>query len=73
MPRWFRRKRFGYGWTPANWQGWVVTLAFVLVIIGLSEPRWFTMEMHDRLALILTLTVGFIALAAFTSGNDSDA
>jgi hypothetical protein len=21
---WFRAKRFGYGWTPASWQGWTL-------------------------------------------------
>lgn len=23
---WFRPKRFGFGWTPATWQGWLVTI-----------------------------------------------
>ncbi|QQG49623.1 MAG: hypothetical protein HZB70_02365 [Candidatus Berkelbacteria bacterium] len=21
---WFRRKKYGYGWYPASWQGWLV-------------------------------------------------
>jgi hypothetical protein len=36
---WFRPKRYGLGWTPANWKGWVVTLGgvaiFVLIVIRL--------------------------------------
>ena len=28
---WFRRKRFGIGWTPATWQGWLIT---VVVAVG---------------------------------------
>ena len=31
---WFRPKRYGYGATPVTWQGWVVTLAAVVVIAG---------------------------------------
>lgn len=30
---WFRRKTYGWGWTPITWQGWLVT--FVVVIIPL--------------------------------------
>ncbi|MFT5360091.1 MAG: hypothetical protein ACI88L_000572 [Candidatus Paceibacteria bacterium] len=26
---WFRRKLYGWGWTPARWQGWLVTGLFI--------------------------------------------
>ncbi len=26
---WFKAKRFGWGWTPISWQGWLVTLVYV--------------------------------------------
>ena len=26
---WFVRRRIGYGWRPATWQGWVITFVFV--------------------------------------------
>jgi uncharacterized membrane protein YhaH (DUF805 family) len=29
---WFRRKRHGWGWTPASRQGWVVVVALVVVV-----------------------------------------
>lgn len=29
---WFKRKLFGWGWTPATWQGWLVVLAVVALI-----------------------------------------
>ena len=28
---WFGPKRWGWGWTPASWQGWMVTLAFGVI------------------------------------------
>jgi hypothetical protein len=31
---WFRRRRFGFGWSPASWEGWAAT-AFAAVLIGL--------------------------------------
>ena len=33
---WFRRKLYGWGWTPINWQGWVVTLLYCVLLFGLS-------------------------------------
>lgn len=30
---WFKAKWFGWGWTPATWQGWVVVGLFVLFLI----------------------------------------
>jgi len=31
---WFKPKTIGYGATPTTWQGWVVTIAFVLIVLG---------------------------------------
>lgn len=33
---WFRRKTYGWGWTPVTWQGWGVTFIYALAIILLS-------------------------------------
>jgi hypothetical protein len=35
---WFRARtgRFSHGWMPITWQGWLVTLIGVLVILGLN-------------------------------------
>ena len=30
---WFKRKVFGWGWTPATWQGWLVMVIFVTAVI----------------------------------------
>jgi len=38
---WFKRKLYGWGWTPVQWQGWVVVLTYVsillLLVSGLDE------------------------------------
>ena len=31
---WFKRKRFGFGWTPATKEGWIVTITAILLIIS---------------------------------------
>lgn len=30
---WFKRKLYGWGWTPVTWQGWAVTLLFVGFVV----------------------------------------
>ena len=30
---WFRAKRFGWGWRPSSWQGWVTTTIYLVLII----------------------------------------
>lgn len=27
--KWFKRKLYGYGWTPATWQGWFTLVIFL--------------------------------------------
>ncbi len=33
---WFKAKIFGWGWTPVTWQGWLITIIFVLMIYIIS-------------------------------------
>ena len=33
---WFKRKIYGWGWTPATWQGWLVILVYAVSISILS-------------------------------------
>lgn len=30
---WFKAKLYGWGWTPATWQGWLVVLLFITLIL----------------------------------------
>ena len=30
---WFKAKQYGWGWTPATWQGWAILVLYVLLII----------------------------------------
>lgn len=55
--KWFKKKRFGWGWSPATWEGWLVvllyTLAVTLVSILLPAQRGF-------LVMLLTALLIFI-------------
>ncbi|MDO8555910.1 MAG: hypothetical protein Q7R96_01920 [Nanoarchaeota archaeon] len=33
---WFKAKCFGWGWFPCSWEGWVLTLVFLVIVVYLS-------------------------------------
>lgn len=33
FPKWFKPKTVGAGFTPATWQGWLVTVGPILIIL----------------------------------------
>jgi len=33
---WFKRKLFGWGWTPATWQGWLVTILYIVAVVAFA-------------------------------------
>ncbi|HBO16419.1 MAG: hypothetical protein UR69_C0003G0030 [Candidatus Moranbacteria bacterium GW2011_GWE2_35_2-] len=36
---WFKRKLYGWGWTPTKWQGWCVIFLYILLILSLVLTR----------------------------------
>jgi hypothetical protein len=30
---WFKMKLYGWGWVPVSWQGWVIVLAFIIILL----------------------------------------
>ena len=37
MGDWFApRRRFGWGWTPVSWQGWLVVAAIIGVVVAIA-------------------------------------
>ncbi len=52
---WFRQKRFGYGATPATWQGWALTVAGVVLVFGIVT---FGPAIRDNGLRALWITLG---------------
>lgn len=64
---WFKRKLFGWGWTPATWQGWLVTVIYVsiVLVIALTVDESITARemIMPAILLIGLLTLIFIYIA----------
>jgi len=67
-PLWFRAKRYGWGWTPATWQGWAVMAAYMAVVLGWAGYEVGTgrrqpiSAVWPGLIVILLLTAGLILI-----------
>lgn len=65
---WFKRKWYGWGWTPVKWQGWVATLLYTALILVISftlvdENSTDREVIFGALIPIAILTALFIAIA----------
>ena len=59
---WFKRKTYGWGWTPTSWEGWVVIAIYVLLI----TPIFFYSDnnLHSAGDTILGAVLPFIILTS---------
>lgn len=56
---WFRAKKYGWGWYPGTWQGWLVILLYLIVVFGAIKlfPDPFRFEIIIGLATLVLLVV----------------
>lgn len=63
---WFKRKLYGWGWTPAKPQGWVAIIIFVIIAVLLAtritEDSGTTVVLKEFLLPLFLLTLGLIYL-----------
>ena len=59
---WFKAKTYGWGWSPATWEGWVVVGVYVgllAVIVGRMEG-----EVHSARETLTEVTVPIVVITA---------
>lgn len=62
---WFNPRRFGFGWRPVTWQGWVTSGAFVALVIGVTRVTGNPAAIATSVALL----VGLLALVCYLTGG----
>lgn len=60
---WFKAKRYGWGWTPATWQGWSILTGFIAIVVW----NFFRLDAHshsnsDTLRPFIIQTVGLVLI-----------
>jgi len=36
---WFKRRRYGWGWVPVTWQGWISLIVFLGIVITAAATQ----------------------------------
>lgn len=68
MPKryWFKRKMYGWGWTPATWEGWLSLGIFITLALGnwlvRYQPQGEMLTDRDMLQYVIELWVLVILL-----------
>ncbi|ALK05488.1 MAG: hypothetical protein ACHQXK_07755 [Methanosarcina thermophila] len=61
---WFHKRRIGWGVSPASLEGWLVTIAFIIIVplVGMHYPE----ESIARYAILTAMVFIFIAIILLT-------
>jgi hypothetical protein len=57
---WFKRKTYGLGWTPCSWEGWLVLIIYLIIIISIF--RKIDLNSHSGSDTLIGFALPFIVL-----------
>ena len=60
---WFKRRRYGYGWVPVTWQGWLVLAGYLVLVVAMAFA--FLDAPEEVQGRELGLFLLFVAIASF--------
>lgn len=69
---WFRAKRFGWGWYPVTWQGWLVTILYAGLLFLFSmtiDETSSRSEVAFTFILPIVFLTGFLIRIAYAKGE----
>lgn len=59
---WFKAKKYGWGWTPVSWEGWLALVVF----IGFNIYNYF--QVQEQTDTITSALVSYIIWLLITTG-----
>lgn len=59
---WFKKRSYGWGWTPSTWQGWLVTLVYIALLVGIFI--WIDNNSHSVSDTLYGVFIPFVALTS---------
>ncbi len=60
---WFKAKKYGWGWTPTTWQGWVVIAVYLVFLVEMF--RSIDMQSHSGSDTLITFAPRFLIVTFF--------
>lgn len=59
---WFKAKRYGWGWYPASWEGWLVTILYILFILYRSNKVSAMFDTESSFVFRYTFEIIFMTI-----------
>ncbi|HLC66304.1 hypothetical protein A2635_03620 [Candidatus Peribacteria bacterium RIFCSPHIGHO2_01_FULL_51_9] len=73
MKLWFKAKQYGWGWYPATWQGWLVTLAavagYVWTFRNIDQASHSVSDTLIGMVVPFLIITGLLLLVCFVMGE----
>ncbi len=70
---WFKAKRFGWGWTPCSWEGWVIlalyTVATTLHFINVDKFAHSGSDVLISFAVPFIINTVFLLIICYAKGE----
>lgn len=67
---WFKRRRYGYGWTPVTWQGWATIIIYLFALLGYAftmdeaSPEGTLEDVYTYLGVVFAMTIVLIIVTS---------
>jgi hypothetical protein len=55
---WFKSKSYGWGWYPVTWQGWIITLVYIVFLAYIFTVS--DLDSHSVSDTLISVSVPFI-------------
>jgi uncharacterized membrane-anchored protein len=55
---WFKRRRYGYGWMPVTWQGFLTVIIYISIAVAIA----FLLEFVPESAIVQVMALYIIGL-----------
>ncbi len=69
---WFKRKTHGWGWTPCSWEGWLVTLGYIILIVPIFAQGEVIKSVSDLWLMVFgpfIILTGLLFFACYKKGE----
>lgn len=65
---WFKARKYGWGWTPITWQGWMLVVGYVVLVTALAIS--LLPHAGEELGVVYITTFGLflVSLTSFLIG-----
>jgi hypothetical protein len=60
---WFKAKTFGWGWQPVSWEGWVLTLLYIVALVQVALTT--NAQAHSGSDFLISFSIPFIVNTIF--------